>query len=52
MQFDCYTPWSSLGADGKPAKLTKEGPKQPDQIKIFLQKGSKVITEHVAPDQA
>jgi hypothetical protein len=47
----------SLGADGTPDKLIKEGLKQPDQIKISFEKNSKdsnskEITSQVAPDQA
>jgi hypothetical protein len=41
-----------LGADGMPDKLTKEGMKQPDCIKITFEKGTQDITGHVAPDQA
>jgi hypothetical protein len=44
--------WTSLGADGMPDKLIKEGMKQPDCIKITFKKGAKDITGHVAPDQA
>jgi hypothetical protein len=51
-QFNWYTCWTSLGADGMPDKLIKEGLKQPNQIKILFEKGSKDITGHVAPDQA
>jgi hypothetical protein len=56
-QFNWYTSWTSLGADGTPDKLIKEGLKQPDQIKISFEKNSKdltskEITGHVAPDQA
>jgi hypothetical protein len=29
-QFNWYTRWTSLGADGMPDKLNKEGLKQPD----------------------
>ncbi len=47
----------SLGADGTPDKLIKEGLKQPDQIKISFEKNSKdsnskEITGQVAPNQA
>jgi hypothetical protein len=47
----------SLGADGTPDKLIKEGLKQPNQIKISFEKNSKdlnfkKITSQVAPDQA
>ena len=42
----------SLGANGTPDNLIKEGLKQPDCIKIFFEKGAKEITGHVAPDQA
>jgi hypothetical protein len=41
-----------LGADGMPDKLIKEGLKQPNQIKVFWEKGTKEITGHVAPNQA
>jgi hypothetical protein len=56
-QFNWYTSWKSLGVDGMPDKLIKEGLKQPDQIKIFFKKNSKdltskEITGHVAPNQA
>jgi hypothetical protein len=51
-QFNWYTCWTSLGADGMPDKLIKEGLKQPNQIKISFEKRAKEITGHVAPDQA
>jgi hypothetical protein len=56
-QFNWYTRWMSLGADGTPDKLIKEGLKQPDQVKISFEKNSKdlnskEITGQVAPDQA
>jgi hypothetical protein len=56
-QFNWYTHWMSLGADGTPDKLIKEGLKQPNQIKISFEKNSKdlnskEITGQVAPDQA
>ncbi len=56
-QFNWYTCWTSLGANGTPDKLIKEGLKQPDQIKISFKKNSKdsnskEITGQVAPDQA
>ncbi len=51
-QFIWYTRWTSLGADGMPDKLIKEGLKQPDQIKVSFKKGTKEITGHVVPDQA
>jgi hypothetical protein len=35
-----------------PDKLIKEGLKQPDQIKVSFEKGTKKITGHVAPNQA
>jgi hypothetical protein len=35
-----------------PDKLIKEGLKQPNQIKVSFEKGTKEITGHVAPDQA
>jgi hypothetical protein len=44
-QLNWYTCWtSSLGADGMPDKLIKEGMKQPDQIKITFEQGTKDIT--------
>ncbi len=51
-QFNWYTRWTSLGADGMPDKLIKEGLKQPDHIKVSFEKGTKEITGHVAPNQA
>ena len=56
-QFNWYTCWTSLGADGTPDKLIKEGLKQPNQIKISVEKNSKdsnskEITGQVAPNQA
>jgi hypothetical protein len=56
-QFNWYTRWTSLGADGTPDKPIKEGLKQPGQIKISFAKNSKdsnskEITGQVAPDQA
>jgi hypothetical protein len=35
-----------------PDKLSEEGLKQPDQIKVSFEKGTKEITSHVVPDQA
>jgi hypothetical protein len=51
-QFNWYTCWTSLGADGTPDKLIKENLKQPNQIKVSSEKGTKEITSHVLPDQA
>ncbi len=51
-QFNWYTRWTSLGADGMPDKLFEEGLKQPNQIKVSFEKGAKEITGHVVPDQA
>jgi hypothetical protein len=56
-QFNWYTHWMSLGANGTPDKLIKEGLKQPDQIKISFEKNSKdsnskEITGQVAPGKA
>ncbi len=51
-QFNWYNCWTSLGADGTPDKLIEEGLKQPDQIKVSFEKGTKEITSHVVPDQA
>jgi hypothetical protein len=50
-QFNWYTHWTSLGADGTPDKLIKEGLTQPDPIKISFEKGAKEITGHIMPDQ-
>ncbi len=50
-QFNWYTCWTSLGANGTPDNLIKEGLKQPDCIKISFKKGAKELTGHVAPDQ-
>ncbi len=51
-QFNWYTCWTSLGANGTPDKLIKEGLKQLDQIKVSFEKGAKEITGHVAHNQA
>ncbi len=51
-QLNWYTRWTSLGANGMPDKLIEEGLKQPDQIKVSFEKGTKEITGHVLPDQA
>ncbi len=51
-QFNWYTCWISLGANGTPDKLIKEGLKQPNQMKVSFEKGTKEITSHVAPNQA
>ncbi len=51
-QFDWHTQWTSLGANGMPDTLIKEGLKQLDRIKVSFEKGTKEITGHVAPDQA
>ena len=50
-QFNWYTRWTSLGANGMPDKLMEEGLKQPYWIKISFEKGAKEITGHVAPNQ-
>ncbi len=42
----------SLGANGMPDKLIKEGLKQPNRIKVSFEKGTKEITGHVVPNQA
>ena len=49
-QFNWYTRWTSLGANGTPDKLIEEGLKQPDQINVSFEKGTKEITGHVVPD--
>jgi hypothetical protein len=51
-QFNCYTCWTSLGANGTPLNLIKEGVKQTNRFKISFEKGAKKITGHVVPDQA
>jgi hypothetical protein len=51
-QFNWYTCWTSLGANGMPDKLIEEGLKQPDHIKVSFGKGAKEITGHVTPNQA
>ncbi len=51
-QFNWYTRWTLLGADGMPDKLIEEGLKQPNRIKVSFEKGTKETTGHVAPDQA
>ncbi len=56
-QFNWYTRWTSLGADGTPDKLIKKGLKQPNQIKISFEKNSKDLNSkeiacQVAPNQA
>ncbi len=50
-QFNWYTHWTSVGDDGTPDKLIEEGLKQPDQIKVSFEKGTKEITGHVTPNQ-
>ena len=51
-QFNWYTCWTSLGADGTPDSLIEEGLKKPDRIMISFKKGTKEIIGHVVPDQA
>jgi hypothetical protein len=51
-QFNWYTRWTSLGANGMPDKLIEESLKQPNQIKVSFEKGTKENTKHIAPDQA
>jgi hypothetical protein len=56
-QFNWYTCWTSLGANGTPDKLIEKGLKQTNQIKISFEKNSKdsnskEITGQVVPDQA
>jgi hypothetical protein len=51
-QFNWYTCWTSLGANGTPDNLIKEGLKQPNCIKISFEKGAKEITGHIALNQA
>jgi hypothetical protein len=51
-QFNWYTCWTSLGANGIPDNLIKEGLKQPDHIKISFEKRAKEITGHIVPNQA
>ncbi len=40
-QFNWYTCWTSLGANGTPDKLIKEGLKQPNRIKFSFKKTPK-----------
>ncbi len=51
-QFNWYTHWTSLGANGMPDNLIKEGLKHLNCIKISFEKGAKEITGHIVPDQA
>ncbi len=51
-QFNWFTCWTSLGANDTPDNLIKEDLKQPNRIKISLEKGVKEITHHVMPNQA
>jgi hypothetical protein len=51
-QFNWYTRWTSLGADGTPDKLINEGLKWSNQIKVSFEKGTKEITGYFAPNQA
>jgi hypothetical protein len=51
-QFNWYTRWMSLGANGMPDNLINKGLKQPNHIKMSFIKVAKEITGHVAPDQA
>jgi hypothetical protein len=37
-QFNWYTQWMSLGANGMPDKPIEEGLKQPNQIKVSFEK--------------
>jgi hypothetical protein len=46
-QFNWYTCRTSLGANGTPDYLIKEGLKQ-----ISFKKGANEITGHITPDQA
>ncbi len=50
-QFNWYTCWMSLGANGMPDNLIKKGLKQSNCIKISFKKGAKENTGHT-PDQA
>ena len=51
-QFNWYTCWTSLGANGMPDKLIEEDMKQPDGIKTTFEKEMNDITGHVVPDHA
>ncbi len=43
--FNWYTHWTSLGANGTPDKLMKEGLKQPNQIKVsFIRSSTMSLT--------
>jgi hypothetical protein len=50
-QINWYTCWMSLGADGTPDNLIKEGLKQPIHITFSFKKGATEITGCVTPDQ-
>ncbi len=51
-QFNCNTCWTSLGANGTPDNLIKEGLKQPENIKVSFKEGAKEIKGPVVPTQA
>jgi hypothetical protein len=51
-QFNWYTCWTSLSANGMPDKLIKEGLNQLIVSKLPLRKEPRIITGHIAPDQA
>jgi hypothetical protein len=50
-QFNWYTCWTLLGANGMLDKLIKKGLKQTNWIKVSFEKGQKEHTGHVAPDR-
>jgi hypothetical protein len=51
-QFNWYTCWTSLGANGMLDNPIKKGLKQSNRVKISFKKGAKEITGHITPDQA
>ena len=51
-QFNWYDKWTSLGPDGLPDQVIKDGLKQPDCIKISFTVNGKELTGSVTPNQA
>ena len=52
LQFNWYNKWAHLDANGMPDKISKEGLKQPDKIKVSFTVNRKDCTGVVVPDQA
>ncbi len=48
-QFNWYTCWTSLGANGMPDKFIEEDLKQPDWIKISFKKDQKTSQDTLCP---